>query len=72
MSRRGGKITPPNQYVVIIQAIGNFAGRGVRVVDKYDCVANLQGLPIVIHVVSSSARGFMTNRIGRSREGLYR
>src|ERR1700722_14808579 len=34
MGRGSGKIRPPNQHVVIIQAIGDFACRAVRVVDK--------------------------------------
>jgi hypothetical protein len=53
MSCGGGKIRPPNQYVVIIQAIGDFAGCGVGVVDEYDCFANPEGLPIAFHVVCS-------------------
>jgi hypothetical protein len=72
MGRGVGKIRPPNQHVVIIQAIGNFAGRGVRVVDKDDCFSNLKGLSIASHVVTSFAPRFITKRIDRSREGLDR
>jgi hypothetical protein len=72
MGRGSGKVCPPNQHVVIIQAIGDFACRAVRVVDKNDCFANLQELPIAFHVVSPFAPAIMVNRIGRSREGLNR
>lgn len=64
MSRGRGKLRPSDQYVIVIQAIGNFAGRAIRVVNEYDCFANLQGMPIAFHLVSLFALGCMINLIG--------